>query len=189
MKKAKRKIVKKLKYKLVKHSSRLMKDIELFHKKFRRKPAKKPSFLEIQEFEFRLKFIQEEIDELVKAYAEKDLADYADAWVDIVYVALGGAHLSGLPFDRLWAEVQKANMKKKRASSAGDSARGYACDIVKPKSWKPPQITRVLEAHGGIVVKTYSAKELLAETEDKIVNLTKPKGDYHEEIIKDTAAL
>lgn len=152
MKKPKKKVIKTKKpaVKIVSHSSRLMKDIDSFHKKFKRKAPKAPQLLPLAEFEFRLGFLQEEIDELAKAYAAKDLENFADAWVDIVYVALGGAHLSGLPFDKLWAEVHKANMKKKKAIVASQSTRGYACDIVKPKSWRPPELAKVLRSHGAI---------------------------------------
>lgn len=68
------------------------------------------------------------------------LADGADALVDLVYVALGTAHLMRLPFDACWAEVQRANMMKERATGADDqrSKRRHALDVVKPAGWKAP---------------------------------------------------
>lgn len=135
----------------VKHTSRLMRDVEAFHKKFGRKPAKRPELLSVEEFDFRLRFINEELDELVKAYAACNLADFTDALVDITYVVLGAAHLANLPFDKAWAAVHKANMKKKKAKAAADSTRGYVFDVVKPKGWQPPNIGAVLSQHGCVV--------------------------------------
>lgn len=140
-----------LKIKPVNHTSRLMKDVDAFHKKFGRKAAKRPELLSVDEFEFRLKFIQEELDETVRAYAAKDLEEFADGLVDIVYVTLGAAQLAGLPFDKLWAAVHKANMKKKKAKAAADSTRGYAFDIVKPKGWAPADLSKILAAHGAAI--------------------------------------
>lgn len=171
MKKAKKLVVKKkIKAKPVVHTSRLMKDVDAFHKKFKRKAPKTPQFPDVAEFEFRLKFLQEEIDEMVKAYAEKNLEDYADALVDITYVALGAAHLSGVPFDKCWAQVHKANMGKKRASKASDSTRGYVGDIVKPKNWKAPNLVKVLESHGALI--SPGAVAVIKEAQVKIEHLS-----------------
>lgn len=68
------------------------------------------------------------------------LEDAADALADLVYVALGTAHFMGLPFDAVWAEVQRANMAKERAKGGDDprSKRRHASDVVKPEGWTPP---------------------------------------------------
>jgi predicted HAD superfamily Cof-like phosphohydrolase len=68
------------------------------------------------------------------------LANGADALADLVYVALGTAHLMHLPLDAVWAEVQRANLGKERATSARDkrSKRGHALDVVKPANWRAP---------------------------------------------------
>jgi predicted HAD superfamily Cof-like phosphohydrolase len=69
-----------------------------------------------------------------------DLAKAVDALCDSNYVNLGTAHMMGLPFDDAWAEVQRANMAKERATGADDarSVRGHALDVVKPAGWAPP---------------------------------------------------
>lgn len=74
------------------------------------------------------------------AAPECDLEKAADALADLVYVALGTAHMMGLPFDAIWAEVQRANMTKERAESARDerSKRQHVFDVVKPAGWTPP---------------------------------------------------
>jgi len=106
-----------------------------------------PRPLTDHEFEFRSRFMREELDEYEDAVAEGDLAKAADALVDLVYVVLGTAHLHRFPFDEVFAEVQAANMRKVRASSAEESRRGSALDVVKPEGWTSPDVEGVLRRH------------------------------------------
>lgn len=105
---------------------------------------------------YRLKFLEEELDELRKAINERDLADVADALADIVWVALGTAHYFGLPFDHVWAEVRRANMDKVRVPRGNDpTQKNWRVDVItKPAGWQPPDITKVLahesKWYGGI---------------------------------------
>lgn len=127
-------------------------DVGAFHKKFELPyygDGVKPSLLEYDVHQFRLRFMHEELLEYCQAYAAGDLAKTADALCDLVYVALGTAHLMRLPLDECWAEVQKANMTKVRAVSADDplSKRNHRLDVVKPNGWKPPDIEGILEKH------------------------------------------
>lgn len=122
---------------------------------------------------FRLKFLLEELTETAQAMGY-DLVDFhgeplkpmfqarvtgcdlpaaADGLVDLVYVALGTAHLMGLPWDDLFREVQRANLSKVRATSDAESlektGRGNgAMDIVKPEGWIPPRIAEILKNWG-----------------------------------------
>lgn len=123
----------------------MWKDIEKFHEKFgfsRRKAGEKPSKKLVN---FRLKFLQEEVQELNVAFGKNDLADVLDGLVDIVYVALGTAWQLGLPYERAWKLVQEANMKKIKVTSASQSQRGYVGDVIKPDGWTPPDIIRCLD--------------------------------------------
>lgn len=97
---------------------------------------------------FRLKFLLEELDEFTRALEQRDHAEMADALVDLVYVAMGTAHLLGYPWEILWDEVQAANMRKIRAKRPEDSRRGSTFDVVKPPDWKPPRIKEILESMG-----------------------------------------
>jgi hypothetical protein len=78
------------------------------------------------------------------------LEDAADALADLVYVALGTAHLMGLPFNAVWDEVQRANMMKERATGADDprSKRGHGFDVVKPEGFRPPNHTGIIALAG-----------------------------------------
>lgn len=114
-------------------------------------PAVQPGPREVPDelLDFRGKFLDEELAEFYKGMADEDIAQMADALVDLVYVAMGTAHLLGLPWEELWDDVQRANMAKVRAASDGsDSKRGSAWDVVKPEGWVPPDTWRVLERHG-----------------------------------------
>lgn len=99
--------------------------------------------------EFRRKFLKEEYEEFVEGVNERDHAKMADALVDLVYVALGTAHLLGYPWEALWDEVQAANMRKVRAAADGsDSVRSSRWDVVKPEGWEGPNIWKILEEWG-----------------------------------------
>lgn len=100
--------------------------------------------------EFRRRFLQEELDEVMGAWRVGDLAGVADGLIDLVYVAMGTAHLFGFPWQQLWDEVQRANMAKERATSAEDerSTRSSSFDVVKPEGWQPPDIAGVLRVYG-----------------------------------------
>jgi hypothetical protein len=97
---------------------------------------------------FRIRFLHEELHELEKGYVDCDLVEIADALVDIVVVALGTAHLHGLPWEELFAEVQRSNMEKRRAIRPEESKRGTQLDLVKPCGWTGPHIHRILCEHG-----------------------------------------
>lgn len=73
-----------------------------------------------------------------------------DGLLDLAYVALGTAHMHRFPWAAGFAEVQRANMSKERASSSGDarSTRGHALDVVKPAGFRPPDVAGALMAAG-----------------------------------------
>jgi len=110
--------------------------------------VREPHLVPKEVWEFRLKFLQEELDELREGYEQEDLVKIADALVDLVYVALGTAHFHHLPWDELFSEVQRANLKKMRVKAVDDSKRQSEYDVVKPKGWTPPRIGHVLAQNG-----------------------------------------
>lgn len=137
----------------------VFRDVGDFHEKFglpsvrdnnRIDPPIPPHILDPETQNFRVNFLQEELDEFKQAYEEKDLAKMADALVDLVYVALGTAHMMHIPFYHCWFEVQRANMAKERANSSADerSKRKNSLDVVKPAGWKAPDIAAVLKEYG-----------------------------------------
>lgn len=98
---------------------------------------------------FRHKFMHEELDEFWKAWQDSDEAKMADALIDLVYVAMGTAHLMGLPWHTLWEDVQRANMTKVRASPDQPGVRGHhEFDVVKPEGWEGPHTEEILKRFG-----------------------------------------
>jgi predicted HAD superfamily Cof-like phosphohydrolase len=149
-------------------------DVGQFHEKFGLpfvgvKGKTAPHTIDDSTALFRLKFLFEELLEVAHGYGMilrlgqsgsfsfkkvegeiQDLPKIADGLVDLVYVALGTAHLHGLNWDDLFAEVQRANLSKERATSASDgrSTRGHSLDVVKPIGFVPPRIIDVLMEAG-----------------------------------------
>jgi len=119
-------------------------DVIHFHQKFGVPVATEPSFLNCEAYAFRVKFMQEELDEFREAHSTGDMHGAADALVDLVYVVQGTAHMMGLPWPLLWSEVQRANITKVRATDASQSKRGTALDVIKPPGWVAPDHTAAL---------------------------------------------
>lgn len=127
-------------------------DVAEFHRKFNLEYDGKPRFLPDGIAAFRQKFLVEELTEYETHIHDSDAIDLAnaeevtptlegalDALVDLVYVAIGTAHLHGFDFREAWRRVHAANMAKVRASSdGGDSKRGSSFDVVKPPGWVAP---------------------------------------------------
>jgi len=113
-------------------------DIIDFHQKFELLYNGPPRELPRELSEFREKFMLEELTEYI---ASDKLHDKLDALVDLVYVALGTAHLHGFWFNIAWRRVHEANMKKVRAQVSSDSKRGSTYDVVKPAGWTPPDLS------------------------------------------------
>lgn len=99
---------------------------------------------------FRTAFMLEEIEEFIDAAHETyDHAGMFDALLDLVYVAMGTAHLLGYPWQTGWDEVQRANMQKQRAAADGsNSKRNSQWDVIKPEGWKAPGIREILADRG-----------------------------------------
>ena len=62
--------------------------------------------------ELRVDLIEEEVEELVEAIANKDMVEIADALTDILYVVYGAGHAFGIDLDECFTEVHASNMSK-----------------------------------------------------------------------------
>jgi predicted HAD superfamily Cof-like phosphohydrolase len=63
-----------------------------------------------------------------------NIEEVADGLADLIYVCVGAALAFGIPLDRVWAEVQRANMDKVGGERRADGK------ILKPDGWVPPRI-------------------------------------------------
>ena len=95
-----------------------------------------PSLPSPTEASFQARLLLEEVSEYLQAVEEGDLVKLADSIADLVYVALGTAHVSGLPFEQLFSAVHKANMQKQRGTT---KRGGIGHDAVKPAGWVGPE--------------------------------------------------
>lgn len=111
-----------------------------------RRYASVPRQLTDEEFQYRMRFIQEELHEFVAAHHRGDMVSMADALADLAWVVLGTAHFMQLPFDEVWAEVRRSNMEKVLASEVDTSEhkRGRIERVRKPAGWRPPQLHEIL---------------------------------------------
>lgn len=119
-------------------------DVIDFHNKYNLKYDGKPNALDKATQAYRANFLEEELIEFITSANLDDVVGMADALVDIVYVAMGTAYMMGLPWQKLWDEVQRSNMDKIRANNLNESKRQNALDVVKPHGWVPPNLERII---------------------------------------------
>lgn len=127
-------------------------DVGRFHEKFNlpfTHDHRGAVLLDEATFQYRLKFLREELEELEMAHVDGNLTEFADALADLVWVAYGTAHFAGIPLDAVWAHVRRANLAKvlKRETDAEHKRDGaYKETIRKPDGWVGPSagITDVL---------------------------------------------
>ena len=85
--------------------------------------------------EFRARFLQEELDELVRSESAEDVVD---ALIDLCVVAIGTLDAFGVDAHAAWDEVLRANMQKEvGVKSSRPNPLGLP-DLVKPKGWVGP---------------------------------------------------
>ena len=71
-----------------------------------------PTWPDFNTRELRLELIQEELDELSDAVADRDMIQIADALTDLLYVIYGAGHAFGIDLDECFQEVHASNMSK-----------------------------------------------------------------------------
>jgi predicted HAD superfamily Cof-like phosphohydrolase len=140
----------------------LVSDIEDFHVKFGVPAHDKPKGLTGEMARFRLARLREELDEYEKALNEEDAEGQCDALVDLTYIAIGTAYISGFRFSEAHGRVHDANMKKVRAKRTEDSRHGTTYDIIKPEGWTPCNLRDLCETEWEVFFSDGSKKTVLA---------------------------
>lgn len=139
-------------------------DVTAFHRHHGINYEGKPRSLDFDLLQFRLKFLREELGEFEghadqlafavqglpgssddRAEVSIRLANCLDALCDLVYVALGTAHLMGLPFDEAWKRVHAANMAKSLGSDEKSFDARIRLKLEKPPEWQAPDHTDLVE--------------------------------------------
>jgi len=85
--------------------------------------------------EFRIKFLQEELDELKQATSAEDAVD---ALIDLCVVAIGTLDAFKVDSYKAWDEVLEANMNKEVGVKASRPNPLGLPDLIKPEGWTPP---------------------------------------------------
>lgn len=122
----------------------LEKAVADFHRRFGLEYAGPSRALPSEYSDFRVARMQEELDEYKEAVEEENLEKQFDALIDLVYIAIGNAHLHGFPFNEGFALVHETNMAKQRAKSSTESRYGTTYDIIKPPGWVAPDLKPIL---------------------------------------------
>ena len=90
---------------------------------------------------FRVRFLQEELDELKKATKPMvpiDAEETVDALIDLCVVAIGTLDLFDVNAYEAWDEVLEANMNKKVGIKETRPNPLGLPDLIKPEGWTPP---------------------------------------------------
>lgn len=97
--------------------------------------------------EFRIKFLQEELDEMSKALTDFDAGninaltaadDVVDALIDMSVVAIGTLDAYGINAYTAWDRVLTANMTKEVGVKASRPNALGLPDLIKPEGWVAP---------------------------------------------------
>jgi predicted HAD superfamily Cof-like phosphohydrolase len=87
---------------------------------------------------FRIKMMQEELDETKAAFKNKDQEEMVDGIIDMCVFAIGTLEVFGVDANKAWDEVLKANMSKEVGIKEGRPNPLGLPDLVKPEGWEGP---------------------------------------------------
>ena len=134
-------------------SQNWVQDINDMHTKFGvREVTSKLSANHLAEYlEFRIRFLQEELDEMKHAAKNNDAEEIVDALIDLCVVAIGTLDAYGVNAYKAWDEVHAANMSKEVGIKASRPNPLGLPDLIKPEGWKAPSH----EGNHGLVAKIY----------------------------------
>jgi phosphoribosyl-ATP pyrophosphohydrolase len=88
--------------------------------------------------DFRIKMMQEELDETRVAFQNKNEEEVVDGIIDLCVFAIGTLEVFGVDANKAWDEVYKANMSKEVGIKEGRPNPLGLPDLVKPKGWEGP---------------------------------------------------
>ena len=104
------------------------------HRWVKNNPDKLKKYLE-----FRINFLQEELDETQRAaFIYEDPEEIVDGLIDLCVVAIGTLDAFGVDANAAWNEVLKANMAKEVGVKPERPNPLGLPDLMKPEGWKPP---------------------------------------------------
>ena len=124
-------------------STNWFKDMQAMHKKYGvdewMKQEKNSDWSRLQMFmDFRVKMMQEELDETKTAFKKGDAEEVVDGIIDMCVFAIGTLEVFGVDANKAWDQVLKANMSKEVGIKEGRPNPLGLPDLVKPEGWEGP---------------------------------------------------
>ena len=124
-------------------STNWFKDMQVMHKKYGvdewMKKEKNSDWSRLNKFmNFRIKMMQEELDETKTAFKNGDAEEVVDGIIDMCVFAIGTLEVFGVDANKAWDQVLKANMSKEVGIKEGRPNPLGLPDLVKPEGWEGP---------------------------------------------------
>jgi predicted HAD superfamily Cof-like phosphohydrolase len=88
--------------------------------------------------EFRVKFLEEELNETKLAFENNDAEEIVDGLIDLCVIAIGTLDAFGVNSYQAWCEVLNANMAKERGIKPERPNPLGLPDMMKPEGWTAP---------------------------------------------------
>tara|TARA_B100001063_G_C16701330_1_gene522727 strand:- start:529 stop:945 length:417 start_codon:yes stop_codon:yes gene_type:complete len=124
-------------------STNWFKDMQDMHKKYGvdtwMDAEKNSDWSRLQMFmDFRVKMMQEELDETKAAVKNGDAEEIVDGIIDMCVFAIGTLEVFGVDANKAWDQVLKANMSKEVGIKEGRPNPLGLPDLIKPEGWEGP---------------------------------------------------
>ena len=124
-------------------STNWFKDMQDMHKKYGvdtwMDAEKNSDWSRLNKFmDFRIKMMQEELDETKTAFKKGDAEEVVDGIIDMCVFAIGTLEVFGVDANKAWDQVLKANMSKEVGIKEGRPNPLGLPDLVKPEGWEGP---------------------------------------------------
>jgi len=90
--------------------------------------------------EFRIKFLEEELNETkAAALHDRNAPEVVDGLIDLCVIAIGTLDAFGVNSQEAWDRVHTANMSKERGVKESRPNPLGLPDLIKPEGWKGPE--------------------------------------------------
>ena len=124
-------------------STNWFKDMQDMHKKYGvdkwMNEEKKSDWSRLNKYmDFRIKMMQEELDETKQAFKDNNPEEIVDGIIDLCVFAIGTLEVFGVDANKAWDQVYKANMSKEVGIKEGRPNPLGLPDLVKPEGWEGP---------------------------------------------------
>jgi len=116
-------------------------DVEKFMRSADQPTKTVPAFAATEQEQLYMNLITEEYEELLEAFANKDIVEVADAVCDIIWVLSGLASTLGIPIEACWNEVRASNNSK---VVDGRMIKDEAGKVMKPDGYFRPNLKKVM---------------------------------------------